>query len=124
MYKYQLSQDNPEGIDFVIDLVHEQLYKPDEFSKLMENAICKTFEDMLLVPNITIFRSYLNEELLFKNLALLGFRISNDIPVARYCYSPFDENCDTAELTAMLDKLDVIRSERQAKKRAERKNSE
>ncbi len=108
MYKYQLSQDNPEGIDFVIDLESNSLYTSKEFAKLMEEIICYTFNEMLLDTSKTVFKSYLDDEILVKNLKLYGFVPSNDIPVARYCYSPFGDGFESQKLTDMINRLEII----------------
>ena len=90
MFRYQLIQDDPEGIEWVRELMSEKKYTQKEFKELMETAICAAFEEQMKSFDVCVFKSQVDDEILEQKLLDLGFKSAETGHQARYVYSPFD----------------------------------
>lgn len=124
MYKYELYQDSPEGIDWIMKLVHEKCFTQKEFANEMEDVICETFEETMKDPESFVLKSYMDDEKLAETLKKHGFSLDTCSPHATYGYSPFDGADEFDDkLGRMLKKIESCHKERKIRKAEKRKIS-
>jgi hypothetical protein len=118
MYNYTFTSGNPEGMDFVLNLQHENLFSQKEFQEIIEDAIIDAFDKEIEEIGYA-FRGQPNEEKIFENLKKQGFQVPS-IEVY-YSYEPYwgEEHMGT-KLRNKLQEIEKINENRKLLRHIER----
>ena len=74
MFSYTLSQGNPEGTDYSLQLEHETPYGEVEFHEICESAIVETLNKMVSDGEKFVALSCIDPHTLFSVMEKKGFR--------------------------------------------------
>jgi len=122
MFTYQFIFSNPEGIEFIFDMVHEKLFSEPEFEKLCTDNLLSYYKQQMIpkIPTDTPYASRTPDSTDFwQFFEKLGFKHA-DRPTATFAIDPWTGN-DNSELEKCFKEMDAFNKNYQILRREQRK---